>query len=121
MLTTSSPGPTAREVLELLRPQLDDLQSGINEVRKDTVFLRECTAAQKVQQEANERRITRLETKVFNGGSSKDGPALVEAGNKHVIEIVQLVATWLFRFMLGSAAIAFGVNIGKVIEYLMPK
>lgn len=116
MSTSSSPGPTARELLTVLQPQLDGLQESIGEIRKDTTYLRECVAAQKTEQAANERRITRLEGKVLNGTAK-----LPEPPKSELLPVLQSVASWLFRFMLGGAAIALGVNIGKVVEYLIPK
>lgn len=68
-----APGPTARELLAVLQPQMDDIKSDIGSIRADTTYLRECAVRNAAQIAEHERRIGVLESKRQNGNGSGGG------------------------------------------------
>lgn len=54
-------GPTTRELLSVLQPQMDRLNAAIGTVQADTTYLRECAVRDATQLAEHERRLGKLE------------------------------------------------------------
>ena len=110
----ASIGPTARELLDVLQPQLDNLNGIVATIQADTKYLRECAVRNATQIGEHERRIGLLEAKKPNGGPA----ATAASSHENARALLVLVLTWLFRFGILFSVVYGLVNIDKVVTIL---
>lgn len=113
----ASIGPTARELLDVLQPQLDNLNGIVATIQADTTYLRECAVRNATQIGEHDRRLAALEARKANGGSGGPAAAITSAHESSRALLV-LVLTWLFRFGILFSVIYGLVNIDKVATIL---
>ncbi len=111
-------GPTTREILDVLQPQMNDLKDAVADIRDDTTYLRECRARDDERLNDHDRRIGILEGKKGNGNGKDQKSAAVETQAQAVSPMVNMILGWVFKFGLLFAVLFGLLDAAKAVGLL---